>query len=118
MNEELLTSNDVAKEALRLSELLREAHRHTLHMAREAANAEYEFNRTWARARIEAEGLDGTAEFKKAFAVRETAERKQASTLNEALHRSARDAEVNLRAQISVLQTVHAGIRIETELAR
>lgn len=116
-NTELPMTTDLVSTLHELFDRLDEAHDVAVTAAQEFADAEYAFEVAFTTARVSLEGGDGTAGYKDAKARQSAAEKRKAMTLAQELRRSARDAEENLRSQMSALQTVAAAVRVEIELS-
>lgn len=116
-NTEMPSMDDLVGTLKELFDRLDEAHDEAVRMAQEFADAEYAYEVAFTTARVSLEGGDGTAGYKDAKARQSAAEKRKAMTLAQELRRSARDAEENLRSQMSALQTVAAALRVSIELA-
>lgn len=107
--------SELVDELMRLSDELTKAHDDSIHWAQEFANAEHELTVAYASARVCAEGKD--ADTRKAIAESAVAEKQRRATHAELMRQSARDAENNIRQQMSALQTVAGTVRTEIEMA-
>lgn len=114
---ELPSTAELVGELRRLFDRLDEAHDEAVRMAQEFADAEYEYEIAHASSRLAVEAQGGSVGAKDAAAKQSSASKKRAMTLAQELRRSARDAEENVRQQMSALQTVAAAVRAEIELA-
>lgn len=107
----VLSQLDVENEMLRLSETLeKETHAHA-DLAEEAAQAEADFKRAWARAYLRAEGTQKTRE---ALADEQTGDELQLHLTKKGLERAKREALYSLRAQLDVLRSISANVRVQT----
>lgn len=114
---QVITSADLVSKLRELFDRLEEAHEDAVQCAHEFAEAEHAYELAFTTARITAESGEGTAGHKEARARQSAAEKRKAMTLAQELRRSARDAEENIRQQMSALQTIAAAVRAEMELA-
>lgn len=114
---QVITTTELVAKLSELFDRLDEAHEEAVQRAHEFATAEHAFELAFTTARITAEGAEGTAGYKDSLARQSAAEKRHAMTLAQELRRSARDAEDNIRQQMSALQTVAAAVRAEIELA-
>lgn len=112
------TSADLISKLETLFDRLEEAHDLSIQRAYEFADAVLAYEVSHASARITAEAGEGTAGFKDSTARNASAEKKRAMKLAEEIRRSARDAEENIRAQLSALQTIAAAVRSEIEMGK